>query len=445
MDRLLQRLESIVTAPHVLTGGATSAYAVDGVAPRAVVFPAGPEEVAAILAVCHEVRAALTPWGGGTAMGLGSPPGRLDVVLGLRRLNQVLDHEPADMTSTAQAGVTLLEYQAALGKNGQFLALDAPHAGRATLGGILAANTSGPRRFRYGTMRDLVIGLRVVQADGTPTRAGAKVVKNVTGYDMNKLYVGSLGTLGVIVEASFRLYPLPAAERTWLGAFPAVRAACQAAVHVIDSAATPASVVVLNAPAAVQVAGLVTPGIAAGPWLAVSLASIPRAVEAQLDVVRRVAAEAGRTAEALIQDEMHERFRQAVCDLAPDPGGMALKAGMLPGAVAPACEHAETLATQAGLPLRVAADVGTGVVRYYTGSTSEGPAGPQALASLVAPLRARAAEGRGWLVVTEAPPETKAHVDVWGDAGDAFPLMRDLKRSFDPEGILSPGRFVGRL
>jgi glycolate oxidase FAD binding subunit len=257
--------------------------------------------------------------------------------------------------------------------------------------------------------------------------------------------VGSLGTLGVIVEASFRLYPVPPAERTWLGVFSAVRAACDAAARILESSVTPAAVVVLSAAAAAHVARHAAPGVEAGVWLAVSLASIPPAVEAQLDVVRRVAAEAGRTAEALLGEDLHERFRQAVCDLAPDPGGMVLRASLLPSEVAAVCEHAETLAAQAGLPVRIAADAGTGVVRCYTGAAAEGRPGPETLASLVAPLRTRAAAARGSLVVLEAPPEVKARVDVWGSAGNAFPLMRDLKRAFDPEGILNPGRFVGRL
>ena len=219
--------------------GRHAPYAVDGVIPTVVVSPGTVEEVSAVLAACSKADAAVVPWGGGAHMGLGGVPKKVDVVLALGRMNQVIDHEPGDMTSTVQAGMTLSHFQSHLGRHGQFLSLDPPGGSRATIGGILAANASGPRRLRYGTARDLLIGLRVVHADGTVTKGGAKVVKNVTGYDMNKLYVGSLGTLGVIVEATFRLYPIPPVERTWVASFPAAAKAGEAVARDPGFAARP--------------------------------------------------------------------------------------------------------------------------------------------------------------------------------------------------------------
>ncbi|MFB3817716.1 MAG: FAD-binding oxidoreductase [Candidatus Methylomirabilales bacterium] len=441
MDDLLKRLEAIVGTEHLVVGEAAASYAVDGKRAEAAVFPGTAEEVSAVLAACHEARVAVTPWGGGTAIGLGGVPERVQLVLGTRRLNQVLEHEPADMTATLQAGITLQDCQAALGKNGQFLALDPPQGARATLGGLLASNASGPRRQRYGSLRDLVIGLRVAQADGTLVRAGAKVVKNVTGYDMNKLYVGSLGTLGVILEASFRLYPLPAAERTWIGTFPEVGRACQAVARIADSPIVPAAVELLDAPAAVEIMQAGALDVQPGVLLAVAVASVPEAVEHQLRAVSRHGMAAG---EAMLGGEAHERFWEAIRDLAVPPRGCVLKAALLPGAVAAAMERGRGLTEPLGLRLRTVAEAGAGVIRYYIDAEAGDPE-PERVAGVVQALRRQALESRGSLVVLAAPPEVKGLVDVWGSVGGAFPLMRDLKHAFDPGRILNPGRFVGGL
>ena len=452
MTDLLKTLESIVGRTHVRGGGDAAGYAVDGLAPSAAVFPGTVEEVSAVLGACGRAGAAVVPWGGGTSMGLGGVPARLDVVLGLARLNQVLDHEPADMTSTAQAGMALGDYQAALGRHRQFLALDPPWAARATIGGILAANASGPRRIRYGTARDLLIGVRVVHADGTVTKGGAKVVKNVTGYDMNKLYIGSLGTLGVIVEATFRLYPLPVAERTWVVPFATAARAREAIARILDSPLVPSAVELLNEAAGAEVGR--RSGVGAGPGaavLAVAVASVPEAVEAQLETVRGMCRECGGGEGQALDGEAHGRFWSAVTDFDPEAWGggggtvMVLKAGVLLARVADAVWQGESIAARQGLRVAVVSEGGTGVVRYYLRAVGDGGGGPARLAEAVGFLRAFAADAAGSLVVLQAPPEVKAGVDVWGSVGDAFPLMRGLKEQFDPGRILNPGRFVGGL
>ncbi len=217
--------------------------AIDGVRPRFVVEPGSVEEVSALLRLAHRAGLAVAPRGGGTKLGWGATPRRLDLILSTARLNHVLEHAAGDLVLRAEAGVTLEALQAAVGKAGQRLALDPPGAG-ATLGGIVAANPSGPLRLRYGTVRDLLIGVTVVLADGTVAKAGGKVVKNVAGYDLCKLFTGSLGTLGVVVETIWRLHPLPAARRTVaiaLASPEAAGAAVQALLH------TPGSPLVLDA------------------------------------------------------------------------------------------------------------------------------------------------------------------------------------------------------
>jgi len=187
---------------------------VAGVRPQVVVEPANEEEVAAVLAFANTEGLHVLVRGGGTQLALGFPPTGGDILLSTARLNGIVEHVPHDLVVTAQAGLRLTELQATLAKSKQWLALDPTLPIEATIGGIVATNATGPRRLRYGGVRDQIIGVRVVLADGTIAKGGGKVVKNVAGYDLPKLFTGALGTLGVIVAATFRLYPLPVTSRT---------------------------------------------------------------------------------------------------------------------------------------------------------------------------------------------------------------------------------------
>jgi glycolate oxidase FAD binding subunit len=447
MAELTQTLEGIVGAEQVRTGEGARAYIVDDVVPRVVAFPGCVEEVSAVLRVSHEARVGVVPWGGGVHMGLGAMPEKADVVLGLGRLNRVLDHEPGDMTSTVQAGMVFRDYQAALGTQDQFLSLDPGQADRATIGGILAVNASGPRRLRYGTARDLLIGVRVVHADGTVTKGGAKVVKNVTGYDMNKLYIGSLGTLGVIVEATVRLYPVPACERTWVAPFPTPAKAQAAIATILDSPIVPSAIELLSHTAAVGLRQ--TPGWEpkpGGALLAVAVASVPEAVDAQIRAVQTLGAAACAGDGLCLDGPAHEQFWRSVCDFSlGDSRAVVLKASVLITRVADAVEYGERVAAEHGLRMAAISEAGTGIVRYhFTADDGEGDRTSR-FSNVVGALRDFVAEAKGSVVVLQAPPEVKAGLDVWGPPGKDLMLMRGLKKQYDPERILNPGRFVGRL
>ena len=207
------------------------AFLVDGVRPGYVCTPASVDELSAAVRAASQAGATVIPWGGGTRMSLGFPPRAADLVVQTERLSEIVEYEPADLTVTVQAGMRLADLQARLRAEGQMLALDPAAADRATIGGLIAANASGPLRLLYGTARDLVIGTRVVNADGVISKAGGRVVKNVAGYDLNKLYVGSLGTVGVIVELSFKLHPLPQAQGMLLASFASAEDAAAAIAH----------------------------------------------------------------------------------------------------------------------------------------------------------------------------------------------------------------------
>jgi glycolate oxidase FAD binding subunit len=448
-EALVQRLSGLVGPEHVVAGPPASSYAVDHQVPRAVVLPGSVEAVSAVMAFASAEGLKVVPRGSGTKMALGGIPERVDLVLTLSRLNGVVDYEPGDMTATFQAGVLLRDAQAVLGRNQQFIGLDPPYGDRATLGGIVATNSSGPRRLRYGASRDLVIALRVVHADGKVTRAGAKVVKNVTGYDLNKLYIGSLGTLGVIVEVTFRLHPVPPVEQTLVARFESVDAARQAVGRILDSPVVPSAVELFNAEASRRVADQ-----AGVPWsgesysLAVAIGSVrPEAVEAQLETVGRLCRDAGSADARTLAGPGHDAFWRATQDFILGDGlRSVLKATVVPTKLAQAVRVGEEVAAQQGLGLGVVSEAGSGIVRYYlTGGSASPERFPQGVAEAVSRLRAFAGEAEGNLVVLEAPLEVKKRVDVWGLAEKALPLMQRPKAEFDPQRILNPGRFVGGI
>src|SRR5215467_5607558 len=225
---------------------ALDAATVDGLRPRWVARPASLDELSAILAVASDSRLAVVPRGSGSSLELGHPPSRLDLVLDLAGLDQVIEYNPDDLTITVQAGISAGALAARLAPHRQWLALDPPGAATRTVGGIVATNASGPRRARYGTSRDLLLGVRFVQADGVVTWGGSKVVKSVSGYDVPKLMVGALGTLGVLAEVTLRLHPLPDAERSWLVLFENARSAQALAERIVDSPLQPSRLELFN-------------------------------------------------------------------------------------------------------------------------------------------------------------------------------------------------------
>src|SRR5579883_3528470 len=305
-----------------------SDYAVDGVFPRLVVTPTDKEQVAQVVSLASQYSLKVLARGGGTRMNLGGIPEHLDLVVETRKLTRLLEYEAADLTCHVEAGMTLAVLQEQLATKGQWLALDPPDAEEATLGGILASNASGPRRLRYGTARDLVIGLHVVQASGEIARSGGRVVKNVAGYDLNKLYIGSLGTLGIIVEANFKLQPIPPDERTLLLTFSNSQDALQTVTAILGSLLTPGAMELIDASAARDMSdffGLNLPSN--GYTLALDFEGSQTTIERQMDEARLIA----RTSGALLGDDLagsdQEQFWNAIRE--HTEGSVTCKAAIL--------------------------------------------------------------------------------------------------------------------
>lgn len=450
-DLLAARLAGIVGQEHVLAQERCAQYAVDGKAPTAAVFPATVEEISGVMRLASSERLSVVPWGSGTKISFGGIPERVDLLVGLARFNRVIEHEPADLTATIQGGALLREVQAYLGQRRQFLPLDPPLAARATIGGILATNASGPRRLLYGAARDLLIGLRVVHADGTATKGGAKVVKNVSGYDMPKLYIGSLGTLGIIVEATFRIYPLPAVERTWVASFPDGEGASSAVAEMLAAPIVPSSLEFLSSPAAQSVARLAGLSLPQGHVaLASSVGSVAEAVDAQLGQIKRISERNGAGGGFLLEGDAQERFWTAISEFMPGERngrvGAVLKASVVISKVLEAVRRGEEIARAVGLQSFAICEAGSGIVRlHWTNNAGEPGVAVEVMAKAIEALRDSIVREGGNLVVMSAPPTLKAAVDVWGPVGKALALMQELKQQFDPHRILNPGRFVGGI
>jgi glycolate oxidase FAD binding subunit len=377
----------------------------------------------------------------------GAPPRDGALVVGLRRLGKVLEHEPGDLTATAEAGITLAALQAALGERGQWLPLDPPAPDEATLGGVLAANAAGPRRLGYGTARDLVIGIRVVGPDGQLVRAGGKVVKNVAGYDLAKLYIGSLGTLGIIVDATLKLRPRPEAEGACWAVFPALPAAADAALALAGSELTPVAAALLDPDAARACGRHAGVPPAAGPAVVVAFDGLPSAVAAARAEARARLAAAGAASVQALDPAATARALDAVREarrLVASPLAVAT-AGVLPADLGAYLDAADAAARAAGLRLAAVAHAGHGLVTLML--TAPGAETPPAAATAAALARCRdAARTRGGhLAIEWAPLGVREACPVWDPPGPAVALMRGLKARLDPQGLLNPGRFVGGI
>lgn len=445
---LIDEVSDLVGGEFIQTSAALDAYRVDGGTPWAVVFPGDVGQVAALLTLAQREELAVIPWGGGTMMGMGYPPERLDIVLCLQRLNRVLEHEPADLTATAQAGITMAALQNQLGNRGQWWPVEPPLAEQATLGGVLAANASGPKRLLYGTARDLLIGIKVVQADGVIAKAGGKVTKNVTGYDMMKLYIGSLGTLAVIVEATLKLRPLPQLQHVAWSTFPSAEAADNAARRLLTGGLLPNALELLNPPLTRRLCEACEPTPGAEGWsLVVGVDGSEPAVVRQLRDIESLARGEGATAWHTQADDgrlwraIQRRFRGRGSER---EGRLIVRVGTLRTRVTSIMRHLTELETRLGAPVELTGRFGNGLV--YGNITLNGTAEQSAhVAQALAEMRGQLAPQRGYVVVESASPSFKARFDSWGDVGPQAQVMAALKHEFDPRRVLNPGRFVDHL
>jgi glycolate oxidase FAD binding subunit len=430
---IVARFTDLLGADAVVTGDTARAYAVDDRTPRCVVFPATVDELSRCAAAADQAGLAIIPVGNGTQLGIGRPPRQYDVALSTQRLRRVVAHEAADMTVTVQAGVTLVALNEVLATAAQRLPLDPPHPERTTIGALIATDASGPLRLSQGKVRDLLIGITVVLADGTVIKGGGRVVKNVAGYDLMKLFTGSFGTLGIIVEATFKVRPCPEHEAMFLLPAASTSAALEMATQVLVAPLAPLYVEVLNRSGAASV-GMDGPLVVVGcGGLAEEIAVQGERLEAHFgkQVVRACEAEDGR------------RLRTALRDFPADAGSpTGCKVSVLPSKLSDVLPRVEDEAARGGLDAAVLAHAGNGIswLRFDSAAAING-----AFPSFAEWLRTTVRAADGWVVFDALPLQLKERIDPWGQDAPGATLMRGIKNTLDPRGRLSPGRFVGGI
>ena len=350
------------------------------------VEPADEKETSAILRSANEAGQAVIPTGGGTKLDWGNPPRKADVLLSMRKQSRVIEHAWADLTVTVEAGCTIADLQRTLAEHGQRLAIDPLWPERATIGGVLSTNDSGSLRLGYGAMRDLIIGVTLVLADGTIAKSGGKVVKNVAGYDLPKLATGAMGTLGVITRAVFRLHPLPRNTRTLTISADDADSMQRIILAILDAQLAPAAVQARNGNVDILLEGTLD-GIAA-----------QESAIKKFGLVREGSPDVWQARENMFGETPIVKFTT--------------------------------------LPSRIAA-ASTRFSRFVIQATGIGFAPFQ---GDLAALRAAIERDGGSLMILG-----RSELDSWGSPGDALPLMRAVKAQFDPKATLNPGRFVGGI
>ena len=382
--------------------------AVDGVPVGLVARPGTTEQVAEVMKAAAAHRLTVVPRGRGTKMTWGLPPASADVLVDLSTMDRVLDHAAGDLIVEAQAGTPLADLQAVVGQAGQRLVIDETVPG-ASVGGALASNAAGPQRMLVGTARDLLIGITVVRADGVVAKAGGRVVKNVAGYDLGKLMIGSLGTLAVVTEALFRLHPVPEVRR-WVS----VPVADPQRAHDLAQAVVHGQTV----PGALEV-----DWPADGPGtLTVQYGGKPDGVEDRVGTARSLLG-----GDASVSEDEPDGWSSYPWRA----GETGLKLTFVLSGLR------DVLAVTRDVGAAVRGSAGTGVVYAALDRPDDVPAALDRLRSVCA-------RHQGSAVVVDAPAEVKRAVDVWGPV-PGLDLMRRVKDQFDPEHRLAPGRFVGGI
>ena len=468
----IEQLTDLVGPDGVVGAEALPGYAIDGQTPWAAVQPADRAAVSSVMQWAAAEDAAVAPRGGGTMSGLGNVPARLDLALDLRKCSRVLDFQPDDLTVTVEAGMTLDVLHAALAQGRKYLPLEAPHPARATIGGILSTNCTGPRRFAYGLPRDWLIGIAVVSPGGGESKAGGRVVKNVTGYDLNKLYTGALGTLGVIVEASFKLTPVPLHSKALIACFlpssGGADAPVGAAQALVNQGYAPQGIQVLDQAAARRIAVPIIQdmirGTDPGPWLVLGFyegrdegvvqqrSAIGADLMGSLGALEVVQAGQAETDELLAETTALGWERET-------PPYLSIKINVPPSAVpALVMEAAQPPPSGRAPAPAIVADPGFGTIKLlWWPDVDQDPQGPSenaggpdstGLREILETIRDLTHQAGGTAVVEQCPLPVKRGIDVWdGSAyGDReVEIMREIKGKFDPTGILNPGRFLGGI
>jgi FAD/FMN-containing dehydrogenase len=474
----LKSLQVIVGNENVKNdSGTISAHAVDGVAPWAVVFPESVDQVSGIVRLAREEDLALVPHGSGSKMGKGNPPSRLDLVVSTTRLNRIVDMDTANLTATVQAGVKFKDIQAALAplenrcylpagtlgtiidqevcsnreNTGCFIPMWPECSDSATIGGIIAANSSGPTQLIYGLPRDMVLGIRYVAPNGEIIGMGGKTVKNVSGYDICKLMIGSMGSLGMLCEMTLRLLPLPESLGTCIFTFPDLKTASDFVDRIFQTRLLPAAVELVNRRACEylipeQASALENTEYA----VAVALEGFEEAVNRMKSETREMALESSAEKDFYLGTDAHRRFWNTYSNLVPSlsdpyPDTVSFRLNYPISGYTKVVESAESVIKQTRLDYLLLVHAGSGITMIHF-PVDPGDQGVfDGLTSINKKLLGTCENIGGNMVVERAGLSLKEKLKVWGLPRTDMVIMKRIKQQIDPSGLFCPGRFVGGI
>jgi glycolate oxidase FAD binding subunit len=458
------RLESMADAASRITDPAQlSAYSIGELTPAIALKPGSAEEIVEIVKFAAAESLAIVPCGARTKITMGGPPNRYDIALDLTRLDKISAYDPGDLTLSVEPGVRLATLQQALSEHGQFLPLAAPFMTRATIGGTIASGVEGPLRQMYGTTRDYVLGMEFVTGEGVLGKSGGRVVKNVTGYDLHKLMIGALGTLGVITKINFRTFPAPKSMRGFAVHFASAQdaAACRDAVAAsplrpltFEICSPSIAALFAHAPASQSEPLALPDGLfSTGKW---TLATSFEGTDAVLDRCehdfRKIAECSGATGfarigsacskpEMVVLGTVFSRLREFTpIALEASPGCTIVKISVLPEHLEHALAAAKHAAEDHSQPW-VAVARGVGVIHFALLPAARDEKTMHCVADVTRRIHADCAKLGGHSTIPWCPDEWKSALNIWGADRADLPLMQKLKSVFDPRGIFAPGRF----
>jgi glycolate oxidase FAD binding subunit len=450
---VFSRMTEIVGDSNVASDPAQiAAYQVDGKSPTAIVRPGSNEEVVEILKFAVREKLAIVPSGGRTKLRIGMPPRQYDIALDMTRMDRVVAYDPGDLTLSVEPGIPLHKIASALSEHRQFLPLSVPFMNRATAGGTIASGVDSPLRQIYGTARDFVLGMEFVTGDGIAAKSGGRVVKNVTGYDIHKMMIGALGTLGVITRINFRTFPVPRASRTCIATFRGPTSACELRDAIANSVLRPRSVEILAATceSTAELGRRAAVSFEHNAWsVVVSFAGDEAVLDRdrrELEALARATDRSALESFTELRAEPAENVNRHIADLPGAilesfPASAIFKISSLPADLTALASEIQSIEVPWLVMMR-----GLGVTYLALLPPDRSDESARLLKRECARIFSRSGKAPwGRAVLLWCPTELKSEINIWGAPAGDFPLMQKLKNVFDPGGILSPGRFIGGL
>jgi len=436
-----------------------ASFEIDGVRPSAVIRPESKAHVAEIVKFAVLDKLSLVASGGRTKLNIGLPPWRYDLAVDMSALNKIIAYDPGDLTLSVEAGAPLPNVSKSLAEHGQFLPLAVPFLRQTTLGGVVASGVDGPLRQFYGTARDFLLGMEFVTGEGISAKSGGRVVKNVTGYDIHKLMIGSLGTLGIITSLNFKTFPLPSDPRGFVARFRSAAEACDMRARIAKSPLTPITLEILSprcaelfaneAASRLETAQMPPNVLSSTEWaVTVGYAGNEKVLVRYEADLRRIAQDSGATNVTVLAENLNAawtRKREFIpIALGSSPATVIVKMAVLPARVNEALSAAQQAAESNSLSWAALAR-GLGIIYFVLLPAAQDDETRKRVENATNAMHDACEKLGGQSTIPYCPAAWKSNLKIWGPQNPGFPQMQKIKNVFDPLGILSLGRFVGGL